>query len=275
MVARTADAVWMSVRRVIEPLLDPHLRDLCSPGPGEGFDARTFIGNQGSLFLIAGQHHAARAIPLLTALAEHWLTTAQQMGLEYPSRRLDPPATAVLDELPNATPIPSLPDIISDSAGRGMVIHWAAQSLAQLEDTFTEPRARQLLDNTTTLSVWGALKDTDALEWLSTLSGHHERIRHQTHSDGFFSPGRGSIGTETTPTYRPGDIRTLERGKVLVIHRSLRPIRASTVDVSERPDWKQLRADSAAIRAAIPPVNDLGYRLGAGHRPDQPTPQIR
>jgi hypothetical protein len=55
----------------------------------------------------------------------------------------------------------------------------------------------------------------------------------------------------------------------------LRPIRASTVDVSERPDWKQLRADSAAIRAAIPPVNDLGYRLGAGHRPDQPTPQIR
>jgi hypothetical protein len=60
-----------------------------------------------------------------------------------------------------------------------------------------------------------------------------------------------------------------------VIHRSLRPIRASTVDVSERPDWKQLRADSAAIRAAIPPVNDLGYRLGAGHRPDQPTPQIR
>lgn len=85
-------------------------------------------------------------------------------------------------------------------------------------------------------------------------------------------PRPRSIGTETTPTYRPGDIRTLDRGKVLVIHRSLRLIRASAVDVSKRPDWKQLCADSAAIRAA---ANDLAYRLGAGHRPDQPTPQIR
>ena len=55
---------------------------------------------------IAGQHQAAHAVPILTALAEHWLTTAQQMALQYPTRRLDPPATAILDELPNATPIP-------------------------------------------------------------------------------------------------------------------------------------------------------------------------
>ena len=39
MVAQTADAVWLSVRRVIEPLLDPTLADLCTPRPGHGFDA--------------------------------------------------------------------------------------------------------------------------------------------------------------------------------------------------------------------------------------------
>ncbi|MDN5920720.1 MAG: TraM recognition domain-containing protein, partial [Pseudonocardia sp.] len=159
MVAETSDAVWLSVRRVVEPMLDPDVLALCCPRPGRGFDARSHIGNQGSLFLVAGQHQALQVAPLLTALAEHWLTTAQEMALTCPTRRLDPPATAVLDELPNATPIPQLPDIVSDSAGRGVVIHWAAQSLAQLEDTFTPARSRQLLDNTTTLTLWGALKD--------------------------------------------------------------------------------------------------------------------
>ena len=108
-------------------------------------------------------------MPILTALAEHWLTTAQQMALQYPTRRLDPPATAILDE-PQRHPDPQLPDIIADSAGRGVLIHWAAQSAAQLDDTFTPPRARQLLDNTTTLSIWAGLKDGQTLE-VSTWPG--------------------------------------------------------------------------------------------------------
>lgn len=275
MVAETSDAVWLSVRRVVEPLLDPTLRHLCSPSPGEAFDARHHIGHQGSLFLIAGQHQAAQAAPFLTALAEHWLTTAQEMALDYPTRRLDPPATAVLDELPNATPIPQLPDIVSDSAGRGVVIHWAAQSLAQLDDTFTPSRARQLLDNTTTLSVWGALKDSRALEWMSTLSGHHDRLRHQEHSDGIWGPGRSSLGTETVPTYRPGDVRTLERGRVMVIHRSLRPISARTIDVTARPDWKQIRADVQTLREGAVSVDPTGYAVDAAGRAPQPITVIR
>jgi type IV secretory pathway TraG/TraD family ATPase VirD4 len=259
MVARTADAVWMSVRRVVEPWLNPHLRDMCTPRPGHEFDARTVIGQQGSVFLIAGQHQAAAAAPLLTAFAEYWLSTAQDMALSYPTRRLDPPATAVLDELPNATPIPTLPSIISDSAGRGVVIHWAAQSLAQLEDTFGPAGARQLLDNTTTLSVWGALKDATALEWVSTIGGHHDRARHQIHTDGFLTPGRSSIGTETVPTFRPGDVRTLRRGSILVIHRALRPILATTIDVTERRDWAHLREDVDTVRRGDIPVRADGY----------------
>jgi type IV secretory pathway TraG/TraD family ATPase VirD4 len=259
MVARTADAVWMSVRRVIEPFLDPRLRELCSPPPGDGFDARSFIGRQGSVFLIAGEHQAAQATPLLAAFAEHWLTTAQEVALDYPTRRLDPPATAVLDELANATPIPQLPDIVSDSAGRGVVIHWAAQSLAQLEDTFTPARARQLLDNTTTLSVWGGLKDSQALEWLSTLAGHHDQVRAQHHSDGLWSGGgRSSFGLETVPTLRPGDLRTLERGRVLVVHRALRPFIARTVDVAQRRDWSRLRADVDVVRSGRVAVDATG-----------------
>lgn len=259
MVAETADAVWLSVRRVIEPFLDPVLRELCSPPAGDGFDARSHLRDQGSLFLIAGQHHAAHAVPVLTALVEDWLTTAQEMALGCPARRLDPPATAVLDELPNATPLPQLPDTVSDSAGRGVLIHWGAQSIAQLEDTFTSARARQLLDNTTTLSLWGGLKDKRALDWASTLAGHHDRVRHQAHTDGLLLPGRTSIGSETVPTYRPGEIRTVRRGRVLVLHRYLRPIHATTVDVTDRPDWPQLRRDVDDVRNGTARVTEDGY----------------
>ena len=261
MVAETSDAVWMSVRRVIEPLMDPRLRQLCTPRPGEDFDARSFIANQGSLYLVAGQHQAAQAAPLLTALVEYWLTTAQEMALDSPNRRVDPPVTTVLDELTNATPVPQLPDIVSDSAGRGVLIHWAAQSLAKLEDVYTPARARQLLDNTTTLSVWGGLKDQRTLEWVSLLAGHHDRLRYQQHSDGVLRPGRTAVGTETVPTYRPGAIRTVQRGRVLVIHRTLPPILARTIDVAKRPDWTSIRDDIQTVRAGSAPVNATGYAL--------------
>jgi type IV secretory pathway TraG/TraD family ATPase VirD4 len=271
MVARTADAVWMSVRRVLEPLMNPTLLALCTPEPGHGFDAAQFITENGSLFLVAGQHQAAQVAPLLTALADHWLTTAQDLALTRPGRRLDPPATAVLDELPNATPLPELPDVISDSAGRGVIIHWAAQSLAQLEDTFTPARARQLLDNTTTLTAWGALKDARALEWLSTLAGHHDRPRWQHHTDAFMAAGRSSVGTETVPTYRPGDIRGLPKGQVLVIHRHLPPIRARTIDINRRPDWPRLRADVHAVRAGDVAVGADGRALTSESTESAPT----
>ncbi|KAA2252384.1 type IV secretory system conjugative DNA transfer family protein [Solihabitans fulvus] len=248
MVAETSDAVWMSVRRVTEPLMDPRLRDLCSPAPGEGFNAKDFVASQGTLFIIAGEQQAAHAVPLLTALADHLLSTEQELALEQPHKRLDPPASNVLDELPNATPIFHLPKVISDSAGRGVLIHWSTQSLAQLEDLYGLEGARQLVDNTTTLTVFGGLKDQRTLEWISLLTGQHDRRRYQQFSDGLFAPGRTSVGTESVPTYRPGEVRTLRRNHVLIIHRHLRPILAKVLDVSRRPDWHALRRDIRSVR---------------------------
>lgn len=261
MVAETSDAVWMSVRRVVEPFLDPQIRRLCTPAPGNDLDVPAMIAQHGSLYLVAGQHQAAQAAPILTALVEHWLTTAQEMALHTPHRRLDPPATAILDEITNATPVPQIPDIVSDSAGRGVLIHWGAQSVAALEDRFTSQRTRQLLDNTTTLSVWGAIKDRTTLEWVSLLTAHHDRRRLQHQNDGLFSQGRTSTGLETVPTYRPGDVRRIRRGRVLVIHRHLDPVLARTLDVRDRPDWKLIREHVQAVRDGQVPISPDGFAL--------------
>jgi type IV secretory pathway TraG/TraD family ATPase VirD4 len=152
-----------------------------------------------------------------------------------------------------------------------VLIHWAAQSLAQIEDVYGPARVRQLLDNTTTLSVWGGLKDQRTLEWVSVLGDHHDRLRYQQFSDGMLSPGRTAAGTETVPTYRPGAIRTIPRGRVLVIHRTLRPILARAVDVNDRPDWATIRTDIHTIRAGSAPITPAGYPLTV---PSQPAATI-
>ncbi|HEX5405344.1 MAG TPA: TraM recognition domain-containing protein [Pseudonocardiaceae bacterium] len=239
--------------------LDQHSDDLSKILDTHHFDAREFIGDQGSLYLVAGEHQAAMAAPLLTALVEYWMTTAQEMALDYPSRRVDPVVTTVLDEITQATPVPELPGIVADTAGRGVLVHWAAQSVAALEGTYGAQRARQLLDNTATLSVWGGLKDRQTLEWMSLMSGHHERRAYQQQSAGVFALGRSVAGIETVPTYRPGEIRTVRRDRVLVFHRHLRPILARSVDVRRRTDWPVLRHDCQLIREGIAAVDAAGY----------------
>ena len=262
---RTSDGVWLALRRTIEPFLNPQIQALCSPPDGAGVDAEAFIAAGGSLFLIAGEHQAASVAPLLTALAEYWIETARAMALATPGRRLDPPATAALDELPSATPIPSLPATLADSAGRGVLIHWAAQAVTQLEETFGRGPAWSLLSNTRAITIWGGMIDPSTLEWLSTLFGHHEQSRWQHHNEGgFLSPSRSSLGTETVPTYRPGDVHTIPDGEVVIAYRNLPAIRARTTDVSRRPDWPQIRADIDTIRAGTAPIGADGYLL-PGH----------
>lgn len=248
MVAETADAVWMSVRRALEPFMNPDVRALCTPG-SDPFDIDTLLDTGGSVFVIAGQHQAAHARPVLSAFAEEFLNRVQERALDQEHRRNTPPVTTILDEIYEGTPVPRLPGFISDIAGRGGPVHWSAQSRGQLDELYGEHGRKTLIDNTLTLSIFPGIKDDQTLEWLSTISGQHRRRTYQHHSDGLLNAGRGSIGSEDTPTYRPGDIRTLDRDRVLILHGNLKPILGRTIDITQRPDWPQIEADVAAIRA--------------------------
>lgn len=271
-VPETSDAVWMVVRRVLEPFQDATLRAMCTPAHGREVDLRALIANNASLYLIAGRRANAGAVAVLTALAEEWIDTARALADDYPGHRLDPPATAVLDELANATPLPGLPDSISDTAGSGVLIHWAAQDKAQLERSFGREGAALLLDNTIALNIWGGLKDSATLEWVSTAGGWRERDRLQTHHEGFLSPARTSLGTESVPVYRAGQIRTIPRHHVLVLFGTLRPIRARTRDIKRHPRWPQIRSDLAAINSGQSGLDAAGYLT---RQPIDPHPQHR
>ncbi len=263
MVAETRDAVWMSVRKALEPFLQDRFQALCSPDPGTGFDAAAFIRSGGALYLIAGEETAADVAPVLTALVDHVITTARDLAGLSPNERLDPVFSVILDELPTATPVPSLPATCADSAGRGVLIHWAAQSRAQLEEIYGEGGARSLIENTTALVVFGGIKDDLTLGWLSKLCGDHDVVR-TSRSRGGKGSGRSTTTTSLhrVPKYQPADIREIPRDRALIIFRHLSPILARTTDVSDRPDAEALAADRARVRDGFSLVDRDGHPLG-------------
>lgn len=272
MVPQTADAVWLSVRRALAPFADRRIRELCNHSPASSYDVERFISSGGSLYLIAAENDA-HAAPVMTTIVAEWIDTAREMGLRYPKKRLDPPATAVLDELPAATPVPDLPTSQADSLSRGVIIHWAAQSKAQLETTYGPQKAVTLLDNSSLMGIWGGLKDPSTLQWLSTILGEHERTRLQEPAGGLWNGARSATRShERVHTYQPSDVRTLERGQVLLVFRHLLAIQARTVDPFDRPDGAQLRRDVDTIETGRIPIDAQGYPVSGTHLP---RPEIR
>lgn len=262
MVPETRDAVWMSVRKAIEPFLQDRIQALCSPPRGAGFDAEAFIRSGGALYLIAGEKSAADVAPVLTALVDHVITTARDMAARSAEERMDPVFSVFLDELPTATPVPDLPQTCADSAGRGVLIHWVAQSRAQLEQTYGHEGARSLIDNSAALVAFGGIKDEKTLEWLAKLCGDHDVTRKSRSSGGLFSgSGQTTTSLQRLPKYQAATIREIPRDRALIIFRHMAPILARTTDVSERLDATALLADRATLREAEPIVDASGYPL--------------
>ncbi len=169
---------------------------------------RLVAGGRDSLYLI-GREGACRA--LVGALTAEIAHRARMAAAARPDGRLDPPLTMVLDEAPlTCGPIP-LQDWTADMGGRGVTIHIAAQSLAQLRDVWGPDRAEAICGNVAALLVFGGLKAAGDLERLSTLTGMR---RVQLDPD-----DRRQI-----PVMTPAEIAALPMGTALVLRNGMRPI---------------------------------------------------
>lgn len=250
LVPETRDGIWETIRDSVSCLTDPLTRAICSPDPYRGtFDFGSFLASNGTVYVIGSEEAAADLAPLVTAFVENVLFEATQYALSHTQGRdrLGPPLTAVLDELPSICPLPKLPVTISDSAGRGVLIHWAAQSRSQLDTSFGREGAATLIDNTTALTVFGGLKSKETLEWLSALCGRRIEERRSRKSEVIGVNLDRQISQERAELLTPGKIRELPTGRVLVIFRSMPPLIAVTRRAWEMPEWGALQADRAEV----------------------------
>jgi hypothetical protein len=170
--------------------------------------ARLVAGGTDSLYLVGREGDTRALIGALTAEIAHQV---RMIAAASPGGRLDPPMTAVLDEAPlTCGPIP-LDDWTADMGGRGLTLHIAAQSPAQLRDVWGPDRSQAILGNVASLLVFGGLKSADDLDRLSTLTG--TRLYQVDPDD------RRSV-----PVMTPAQISSLPPGTALLIRNALRPV---------------------------------------------------
>lgn len=254
-VEETRSGIWETLRDAIASLTDPDVAENALPKAEEpGLDPETFVQSGGTIYVIGSEDDAASQAPLITAFVQEVLDSARRLAIAGSRanghERLAPPFTAVLDEIASICPLPDLPDTLSDSAGRGVLIHYALQSPAQAQARWGKSAAT-LFDNTTALTILGGLKSEETLKWASLLAGRRlEERRSRQLGRTFTDPGSLNIGSERVDILEPAAVRQIPRGRALLIMRSMPALIVHLKPAWKRRDWATLQADAKELRAS-------------------------
>ena len=248
--ARTRDSVWLGVRQALAALGDPDVLASVDPEPHTGFDPRTFLTENGTLYVLASSVGAAAAGPLIAALLEDITETARTMAARSAGARLDPPLLLALDEIANLTPLPSLPSLMAEGGGSGITTLAVFQSLAQARNSWGEHAADTLWDAATVKVVLGGLAKMRDLDDISRLLGDTDQPTH--------SVSRGRAGDRSTstsqrqlPVLPPAVLRTLPFGTAVLLLRQSRPLVIDLDPWTRRQDAATLRGGQAQAETAI------------------------
>ena len=218
---RTSGSIRDTIDLTLSWAILPGLAEAVTPGPGSGFSAADFTTSCGTLYLIASGDDDSPVTPLFRALASWVHYEAGLAGSKGPHRRLDPPLLMALDEVTQVCPV-DLPVMLSDSAGKGVLITAVCHSVSQLEGRWGKHGADTIWSTCGTKVLLGSISDPDTLDRASKLCGttHH--------------------GDSKEPVVPPELLRMLPDWRALVIRMNLSP-----VVVKVRPAWRR-----------------MGYRLG-------------
>jgi len=215
---RTAGSIRDTIELALAWTIIPDLAAAVTPAPGHGFDVGRFLEQDGTLYLIASGDEDSPLTPLFTAFASHVHYAAGLAGSNAGRGRLDPPLLMALDEVTTICPV-ALPGMLSDSAGKGVLIMPVAHSLSQFADRWGEHGAETIWATCGTKILLGGSSDSDMLEEASRLCG---------------SVALGEDNDGQARVVPPELLRALPDWRALVLRLNLNP-----VVVKIRPAWKR------------------------------------
>ena len=225
--------------------------DLTAIDADDAFDITQALLDNATIYVLGKDRPGVSAGvgPLVTAFCDELFLAAEQLAARQPGRRLDPPLLALLDEAPNIVPLPSLPALVADGRGRGIVVVYAMQSFSQAIERWGQAGAATLRNATTITAVFGGLSVAQDLRELSELCGTRRVARHSITSDA--RRGSDSFGASWAdePVLTPAEIHGLAEGELLVLWGSLPPIVAYQPGVWEVRDADLIATEERAARA--------------------------
>jgi type IV secretory pathway TraG/TraD family ATPase VirD4 len=270
--AETTSGVLRYVARALACFSHEAVIEACCPEPGEALDIEQFLIDNGTIYLLGKGSRLGAVAPLITAFADEVFDCAERLAATMPNRRLDPPLLGLLDEAPSIAPVPSLPELLADGRGRGILIVYAMQSFSQAVTRWGPQRAETMGNATSITAVLGGLTSPTDLADLERICGQRRVRRVSTHRGSGGRNGRDhsrTISWESEAVLRADQIRTLQAGMALLLWSRLPPVLVHLPLLSEGPDWEQVRQEEEQARLANDRARSLarlGKRLYPGGR---------
>lgn len=256
----TGDGIFTTLSNALAWMSNPKVAATVLPGPGEQFDAETFLMNRGTLYMIGSDKPGSAVAPLFVMFADFLRQTAIDLGNKNGSGRMDPPCLWALDEIANIIPLP-VDKWMPDSGGRGITLVIVIQSRAQLFDVWGESRGRVIWDDANVRVFLRGIGDAQVRREISEMCGTYEKQRKTT----TVKNGESSVSTvtEEKPVITSGEIFKLGKRRSLVIFAGCSPVITHIKPLWKRRDVKKLTASAAKVPA---PRGDDSDRLVKGRR---------
>ena len=239
---RTRTSICTTIMPALGWLRDATAAAAASAG---GFDVADLLARRGTVYMLGAED--AQVAPLVAALTGHIAREARRIAGEAPGGRLDPPLTLALDEAALICPVP-LDNWTADMGGRGVTIHIAVQSRAQLRQRWGDMGAAAILNNAATVLIFGGSRDHDDLAAYSTLTGERYEQVESFDADGVLT----GKTTRRVPVLTPAQISHLPRWHVLVVKRGMAPAVGTVALMWDRRDVRRAkRQDAWAAKRAM------------------------
>lgn len=248
---RERGSFYSVARNTLEATADPTVLASCE---ATDLDIDHFLRSASTLYLVSPSHQQRVVAPLMAGLVDSIAQRAAEIAAGT-GGRLRRPLLLALDEVANIAPLESLPSLVSEGGGRGIVTLWAAQSLAQLRVRYGVEQQAAILAATTAKVVFGGVSNRDDLINISGWAGEalessvsRQLNRMDGRPDPFATGIVGDIdesaGTVVGSIYRPAlpvdQIQMMPPGFAWLFYRSDPPRRIEARPAGLIPALRQL-----------------------------------
>ncbi len=231
--SESTDDVLAAAARLLEPLASPKLLAAIDVELSESFDVEQFVLSGANTLYLVSRGSSRSMAPFVAALAAEVHHVADRASQRAPGKRLDPPVRLVLDETNNVAPIPDLPQIMTDSGGKGICVWAFAHNQDQNELRWGTEGGRVLAQSAPAMLILPGLRGTEELASISRLIGERRGWEATLHQ------GTRSYQLHDDTVLRADEIRELPSDQGLLLYRNAPACLLRLPSVWEVPAWRE------------------------------------